>query len=423
MAAEVIMPKLGMSMVEGTVLRWRKQVGEQIAKGEVVVEISSEKIEMEVEASADGKLLAITVAEGEAVPYGTVLGYIGQDGEKIEAAPAAVAEPAKEQAATPPVTSEQATPATSAPAARGSHVKISPVAKKMAEEAGLSLDSLTGTGPQGRITKEDVEKALENRAAVAGEPPASGAGAPSAAGADALFDPGAVESSQVVGMRKVIAARMLDSLRQSAQLTMTAKADVTELLLWQQQLASELQKRQEGKLTLTDFIARAVVLSLKKHKQMNSAYLTDGAEARIETYGHVHLGIAVALEKGLVVPVIRYAERLSLLDLSKALKALSERARSQQLTGEEMKGSTFTISNLGQFGVEYFTPILNPPETGILGVGAVEAVPVYRGEELQRRSLLPLSLTFDHRVLDGAPAAQFLAGVKESLENPYSLLL
>jgi pyruvate dehydrogenase E2 component (dihydrolipoamide acetyltransferase) len=156
---------------------------------------------------------------------------------------------------------------------------------------------------------------------------------------------------------------------------------------------------------------------------MNSAYLTDGQDARIETYGHVHLGIAVALEKGLVVPVIRHADMLSLLEISKAIKSLGERARNNQLGGDEMKGSTFTISNLGAYGVEHFTPVLNPPEAGILGVGAIEAVPVYRGEELQRRSLLPLSLTFDHRVLDGAPAAQFLASVKDYLENPYSLLL
>jgi pyruvate dehydrogenase E2 component (dihydrolipoamide acetyltransferase) len=224
-------------------------------------------------------------------------------------------------------------------------------------------------------------------------------------------------------MRKVIATRMLESLQQSAQLTMTAKVDLTELLSLQKQLAVEIERRQEGKLTVTDFIARAVVLSLKKHKQLNSAYFANQQEARIETYGHVHLGIAVALEKGLVVPVIRHADTLTLLEISKAIKSLGERARNNQLSGDEMKGSTFTISNLGAYGVEYFTPVLNPPEAGILGVGAIEAVPMYRGEELTRCSLLPLSLTFDHRVLDGAPAAQFLGSVKDYLEHPYTLLL
>lgn len=421
MAAEVIMPKLGMSMVEGTVVAWKKKIGDQVAKGDGVVDISSEKIEMEVEAQADGILLAIVVAEGEVVPYGTVLGLIGQPGEKIEQIPNAVtASTANQEAAVTAVVEEKV--AVLAPAAsKGNSLKISPVAKKMAEEAGLSLDSIVGTGPQGRITKEDVEKVLASGGtSLSEEPTSTPSSVPSMKTVSAQE---AVEGTQVTGMRKVIATRMLESLQQSAQLTMTAKADLTELLSLQKQLAVEVHKRQEGKLTVTDFIARAVVLSLKKHKQMNSAFLTDREEPKIETYGHVHLGIAVALEKGLIVPVIPHADTLTLLDLSKALKSLSERARNNQLSSEEMKGSTFTISNLGAYGVEYFTPVLNPPEAGILGVGAVEAVPVYRGEELKRRSMLPLSLTFDHRVLDGAPAAQFLRSIKDLLENPYSLLL
>ncbi|GED53221.1 dihydrolipoyllysine-residue acetyltransferase component of acetoin cleaving system [Brevibacillus borstelensis] len=444
MAAEVIMPKLGMSMVEGTVIAWKKQVGDPIAKGEGIVDISSEKIEMELEAPADGILIAIAVNDGGVVPYGTVLGYIGESGEQIEHASHAGAESTQDVAAaavaaekTEPVsaavTAENTTPA---PAGRkGSNLRVSPVAKKMAEEAGLDLESITGTGPQGRITKEDVEKALAKEAASRAEtaPQPQGTSQPAAAplsstqpaveASKTASNQEVVERTAVTGMRKVIATRMLESLQQSAQLTMTAKADLTDLLALQRQLASELEKRQEGKLTVTDLIARAVVLSLKKHRLMNSAYLTDQQEPRIETYGHVHLGIAVALEKGLVVPVIRHADQLSLLELSKAIKSLGEQARNNRLSGDEMKGSTFTISNLGAYGVEHFTPVLNPPEAGILGVGAIEAVPVYRGEELQRRSLLPLSLTFDHRVLDGAPAAQFLGSVKDCLENPLSLLL
>ncbi|WP_035990108.1 dihydrolipoamide acetyltransferase family protein [Brevibacillus borstelensis] len=453
MAAEVIMPKLGMSMVEGTVIAWKKQIGDPIAKGEGIVDISSEKIEMELEAPADGILLAIAVNDGGVVPYGTVLGYIGESGEQIEHASHAGAESTQEVAAaavaaekTAPVsaavTAENTTPApttenaTPAPAGRkGSNLRVSPVAKKMAEEAGLDLESITGTGPQGRITKEDVEKALAKEAAYRAEtaPQPQGTSQPAAAplsstqpaveASKTASNQEVVERTAVTGMRKVIATRMLESLQQSAQLTMTAKADLTDLLALQRQLASELEKRQEGKLTVTDLIARAVVLSLKKHRLMNSAYLTDQQEPRIETYGHVHLGIAVALEKGLVVPVIRHADQLSLLELSKAIKSLGEQARNNRLSGDEMKGSTFTISNLGAYGVEHFTPVLNPPEAGILGVGAIEAVAVYRGEELQRRSLLPLSLTFDHRVLDGAPAAQFLGSVKDCLENPLSLLL
>ncbi|WP_134687036.1 dihydrolipoamide acetyltransferase family protein [Brevibacillus migulae] len=417
MAAEVIMPKLGMSMVEGTVIAWKKKIGDPVTKGDGVVDISSEKIEMEVEAPADGVLLAITVTEGGVVPYGTVLGYIGQPGENIDAAPQSAAVSAVHQEAAATAAVEEKVSA--APVAnKGNSPKISPVARKMAEEAGIPIDSLVGTGPQGRITKEDVEKALATRASSPTE-----AAPPSPESGKTVTAQVAAESTPVTGMRKVIATRMLESLQTSAQLTMTAKADVTELLSLQKEVAAEVQKRQEGKLTVTDFIARAVVLSLKQHKRMNSAYFTDTQEARIETYGHVHLGIAVALEKGLIVPVIPHADKLSLLELSKAMKSLSERARSNQLGSEEMKGSTFTISNLGAYGIEYFTPVLNPPETGILGVGAIEAVPAYRGEELQRRSMLPLSLTFDHRVLDGAPAAQFLGSIKDYLEQPYSLLL
>lgn len=437
MAVEVIMPKLGMSMVEGTVIAWKKKIGEQITKGEGVVDISSEKIEMEVEAQADGILLAIAVAEGEVVPYGTVLGLIGQPGEKLEPISNGVEGTAMiQEAAAATMVQERIESVPAATASKGNSLKISPVAKKMAEEAGLNLNTIVGTGPQGRITKEDVEKALASRGASSSEGPAPAstpvststlAPAPTTTPAPVLMKTSSaqetVESTPVTGMRKVIATRMHDSLQQSAQLTMTAKVDLTELLTLQKQLTTEVQKRQEGKLTVTDFIARAVVLSLKKHKQMNSAYLTDRQEPRIETYGHVHLGIAVALEKGLIVPVIRHADTLSLLELSGALKSLSERARQNQLSNEEMKGSTFTISNLGTYGVEYFTPVLNPPEAGILGVGMVEAVPLYWGEELQRRSMLPLSLTFDHRVLDGAPAAQFLGSIKDFLENPFSLLL
>ncbi|UFJ39630.1 2-oxo acid dehydrogenase subunit E2 [Brevibacillus humidisoli] len=421
MAAEVIMPKLGMSMKEGTVTAWKKQVGDQVSKGDGVVEISSEKIEMEVEAPADGVLLHIAVAEGGTVPYGTVLGYIGQPGEKIEKTEQAsdsgkAGQAAGESGSAGEKTAEAATgqeQSASAPAAKKASVgglKISPVARKMAEEAGLPLDSVVGTGPQGRITKEDVEKALAAREQSTETAPADTA---------SVAAQESVEITPVAGMRKVIATRMHESLQQSAQLTITMKADVTELLQLQKQLTAEVQKRYEKKLTVTDFIARAVVLSLGSHKQINSAYLDD----RIETYGHIHLGIAVALEKGLMVPVIRHAEQLSLIQLSNAIKLVGERARSNQLSSVELKGSTFTITNLGAYGVEFFTPVLNPPEAGILGVGAIEDAAVYRGGEWQQRSLLPLSLTFDHRVLDGAPAAQFLGTIKRYLEEPYSLLL
>ncbi|UYZ14196.1 2-oxo acid dehydrogenase subunit E2 [Brevibacillus sp. WF146] len=436
MAHEVIMPKLGMAMVEGTVIAWKKRAGDAVKKGEGIVEISSEKIEMEVEAPADGVLLRIDVAEGGVVPYGTVLGVVGQPNETAAAVPAAVSaaaqvESAASLAAAEPTTS--ATAATGAPAAGGATVlaegapvlaggaparsregvKISPVARKMAEEAGLDYTNIAGSGPQGRITKEDIEAVLATRENE-GNAPAGQA----AADEGPIGETGA-EHIPVTGMRRVIAERMQNSLMQSAQLTMTAHADVTDLLRMKEQVSGELQDRYGVKLTVTDLIARAAVLALSRRKEMNSAFLGD----RIERYEEVHLGIAVALEKGLVVPVIRRAGKLSLAELSREIKSLGVRARQNQLAPDEMKGSTFTITNLGGYGVETFTPILNPPETGILGVGAVRDTPVFVGDELVRRSMLPLSLTFDHRVLDGAPAAAFLAAVKRYLEEPYSLLL
>ncbi|RNB87131.1 2-oxo acid dehydrogenase subunit E2 [Brevibacillus fluminis] len=444
MANQVIMPKLGMAMVEGTVIAWKKKAGDTVKKGEGIVDISSEKIEMEVESPGDGVLLRILVPEGSVVPYGTVLGSVGGPGElaeealAVESSPAAVA--AQGESAAAILAAEPAVDAPREPAfaqAGRDGIKISPVARKMADEAGLDVSQITGTGPQGRITKEDVELMLRERGglpagkaaeaatgqadtvAVRAVSAASTGGPASTPDASLQADAQSIERIPVTGMRKVIAERMQASLQQSAQLTMTMHADVTALLKLRESLSQESQRRYQVKLSVTDLIARATVLALMEHKQMNSAFLG----SHIEQYGAVHLGMAVALEKGLVVPVIRHAEQKTLVQLAQAIKAASERARLNQLAPEEMKGSTFTISNLGNFGVESFTPVLNPPEAGILGVGAAKAVPAFVGEELVRQQLLPLSLTFDHRVLDGAPAAAFLACIKRHLEEAYSLLL
>lgn len=391
MATEVIMPKLGMGMTEGTVVKWLKEVGDPVRKGEPVVVISSDKIETEVESPADGILLEITAPAEQVVPCGQVIGMIGVAEEKFQR--------------------ESQPPAVPLPGA------ISPVARKMAEAAGIPLETLKGTGPHGRITKADVERALAERQT------ASSATAENETGQLAAKEaPSPLSDAEVIPfspMRRVIANRMWQSLQQSAQVTLTLQADVTELMQVKGQLSRQAEERFGHKLTLTAFIARAVVLALQKHKGINSSYRDEG----IYTYRSIHLGIAVALEQGLVVPVIRQAETCSLLKLSLAIQSLSERARQGLLTNEEMSGSTFTITNLGQYGIEYFTPVLNPPEAGILGVGALQDRPVFNEGAWLRRILLPLSLTFDHRVLDGAPAAAFLAEVRALLEQPYSLLL
>ncbi|MBA4602046.1 dihydrolipoamide acetyltransferase family protein [Thermoactinomyces mirandus] len=414
MATEVIMPKLGMGMKEGTVVEWKKNIGEFVKKGDTVVVISSDKIEMDIEAPEDGVVIDITAKNGDVVPVGGVIGYIGAEGEKTESAvKPGVSSPNENRQA---VSSSESAgePALNRPVQKRK-VRISPVARKMAEEAGLDPESVAGTGPQGRITKKDVEKAIAVRANIA---PAHDQEQPGLSGEQEKEESGE-KRIPVSGMRKVIAARMVESMQQSAQLTINMSVDVSDLQALRKQILSDVLERYETRLTVTDFIARAVVLSLLKHKRMNSTYMDDC----IYTYSHVHLGVAVALEKGLVVPVVRNADRYSLVELSKTIKSLGSKARTGKLAVEEMKGSTFTITNLGAYGVEQFTPVLNPPEAGILGIGMIKDKPVYIGDTLERRSLLPLSLTFDHRVLDGAPAAQFLQTVKNILEHPHSMLL
>lgn len=405
MAVEVIMPKLGMAMKEGTVSNWNKQVGEAVEKGELIASINSEKIEMEIEAPASGSLLDIAVPEGEGVPPGTVIGYIGQPGEKVPEAETSVAEqPAdKEIAAT---AMEETKPVSLSALTTRSRIKISPVARKIAESAGIDYTQLKGSGPGGRITKEDVEKAVS--APAASEPEQREESTAPAA-----------QQTPMTGMRKVIAERMHASLKNSAQLTITMKADATEAVQLREQMAETVQSHLEAKLSMNDFVARAVVLALQKHPHMNSACM----DGHIHQFESIHLGAAVALEKGLVVPVIRDAQNDSLVQLSKKIKLCAERARQGELNQDEMTGSTFTISNLGAYGVEYFTPILNSPEAGILGIGAMEEAAVFKEGTIECRRLLPLSLTFDHRVLDGAPAAAFLQTVKQLLEEPFTMLL
>ncbi|MBX7000332.1 2-oxo acid dehydrogenase subunit E2 [Bacillus aerophilus] len=376
MAVEVVMPKLGMSMKEGTVSVWNKEVGETVNKGESIASINSEKIEMEIESPAEGTILDIKVPEGEGVPPGTVICYIGEGNEQVER------KKEKEIQSQP----------------KKERKKISPVARKMANSANLDIDTLVGTGPGGRITKEDVLRALPERKEKKQN--------------ETVQQP-------INMMRKTIASRMMESLQTSAQLTITMKADVTKLTNLQQQLNETAIARYETKLTITDFVAKAAILSLLEHPAMNSQY----HNGVVETFENVHLGIAAALDNGLAVPVIQHAERLTLIELAKGIKLYGKKAREGKLLHDEIKGSTFTITNLGAYGVEHFTPILNPPEAGILGIGTMYDTPVYREDELCKGTILPLSLTFDHRVLDGAPASAFLSTVKAHLEEPISILL
>lgn len=399
MAVEVVMPKLGMAMKEGIITNWNIKAGDNVAKGELIASINSEKIETEIEAPADGTVLDIAVSEDEGVPPGTVICYIGKPNEKVEMQESTHV--VEEKTSNIEVQNVQNQEANGKEVSK-QRIKISPVAKKIAKSENLDIKALVGTGPGGRITKADVLKALEVRVNV-----------------PEISEQEESNVIPVTGMRKAIANRMHASLQNSAQLTLTMKVDVTDLVALHKEIAKVVQKRYDNKLTITDFVSHAVVLALGEHKEMNSAYIDDA----IHQFEHVHLGMAVALEKGLVVPAIRFANNLSLVELSKEIKNVAQKARAGSLSSDDMHGTTFTISNLGSFGIEYFTPVLNTPETGILGVGAIEHVPVFKGKKLRKGSMLPLSLTFDHRVLDGAPAAAFLCTIKHYLEEPITILL
>lgn len=402
MAVEIIMPKLGMGMKEGTVVEWLKKKGDKVEKGESIVVISSDKIEKDIEAPDSGVLLEVAAEEDDTIAVGEAIAYIGESGEQVGSAAISEKQPittVKEAAVAAETTTERP------PINMQLKVRVSPAARKLAKAAGIDVNTIKGTGPQGRVTKEDIEKITQKQEQVAAELKSA-----------EVNGSEAVTTKQVTGMRKVIAERMISSIQQSAQLTIHMRADVTEMLALRKKINNG---RESTPLTVTDFIAGAVVQALQKHKNMNSTF----EDNIIHIYDSIHLGMAVALDTGLVVPVIRQAEQCSMEEISNQIKEVSRKAREGLLESDEMKCSTFTITSLGASGVEFFTPILNPPEVGILGVGLIVDTPVFVGEELKRQSMLPLSLTFDHRAIDGVPAGEFLMTIKGLLENPYEMLI
>ena len=390
MPIEVAMPKFGLTMHEGTVQRYFKAVGDTVAAGEPLYEVETEKVLYEVEAPAAGVVAAWLVEEGATVDCGVAVAVLAEPGEDLAAitdrygagassngAPsAAPAAPAQHRAASAPPASAAGSP----------RRPVSPVARKLAAELGVNVETVDGTGPGGRVTKEDVERAAKQP-----RPAAAPAASPAAA------------RTPLRGARKTIAERMHQSLRDSAQLTITTEADVTP--------ATELRTRLKNDfdLTYTDMIVHAAARALLRHPRV--AARLEGAE--IVAPAQIDVGIAVALSEGLIVPVIRDAARKQLREIAIESKALGEKARTGHLKLEDVTGGVFTVTNLGTYGVDAFTPILNPGETGILGVGRIVEKPaIYRGE-IARRAMITLSLTFDHRVVDGAPAAEFLQTVIE----------
>ena len=411
MATRIDMPQLGLTMETGTILQWLKAEGEAVEKGQPVVLIQTDKVEYEVESPAAGTLLKIAAQAGTELPVGKVMGVLGQPGEDVsailgEAGTAPSAQRAEPSAAPP---ASVMTPGPVIPAAvraPGERVKISPVAKKLAQEHGIDVASLAGTGPEGRIVREDVERAMAQQSR---EPRAE-----SRESRVESREGGVPETIPLSGIRKVIFDRMAHSWREVARVTLFVEADVTEVVRLRQAKAAEWERSFGVKPSYSDLIHMAVARALRAEPRINCRLEGQAVQVRKE----VNLAFAVDLGEGLVAAVIRDADRKPLGEMAKAARDLAGRARAGRLTPDEMADGTFTVTNLGGYGIEGFTPIVNPPQAGILGVGKIQEKPVVIGGGIHVRSMVTLSLVFDHRLVDGAPAAKFLAKVKELLEQP-----
>lgn len=454
MPERVVMPNLGLTMEQGTITEWLKREGDTVAKDEPLFVVETDKAALEVPAPFSGVLQTIVVDTGVAVPVGQTIAFIGAPGESAVPPPAAEERIAASAAAVP------STPAASAPSAAPTRARgASPRARRLARELGVRMDSVAGTGPGGRIVERDVRAAASaapastpervvasplarklarehdlDLATIRGTGPGGRIVAedvhaalvglqrtPSAPTSPDGVTPTASVIQPLGRLRRITAERMASSARSVARVTITTTVDMAEAVRFQNQLSPELERRYGARLTYDAMIAKACSLALADHPTLNARWHSDDPPS-IELLTEIHVGVAVAIEEGLVVVVLRDAETRSLYELSAALLDLAGRARDGRLGPDDVAGSTFTVTNLGAYGVEAFTPIVNPPEAAILGVGAISLRPAVVGDRVIPREQMTLSLAFDHRVTDGAPAAAFLRRVREILESPYILL-
>ena len=411
MAYEVQMPKWGLTMKTGKIARWLVAEGGAVAVGQPLLEVETDKITNVVESPAGGVLLQIVSPQGEVVPVMQVIGIIGESGEAVSAPASQGADAAASPAASAASGAKSQGSAAQAGTAQG-EVRAMPAARKAAKELGVDLATVTGTGRDGIVTEKDVRAAHE--AAAKTPVPASAALAQTcAAPAD-----DADEVIPMDGLRKLIADNMQASLQNAAQLTVFVEADVTEMVALRETMLARNKKDPEYRLSFNDIIAFAVCRALRQHPVMNTTLQADG----IHMHRHVNLGIAVSLDTGLIVPNVKNADTYSLEELKGKVRDAASRARKGGLSMDEISGGTFTISNVSMLGVDGFTPILNPPETGILGVGRVVEKPgVFEGQVCVRK-MMTLSLTFNHMVTDGGPAMSFLRTLADMLEQPVRML-
>ena len=396
MATEVKLPRLGQGMESGTIVRWLKSEGDAVKKREPLYELDTDKVTQEVEAEADGVLLKIVVAEGE-VEVGTTVAVIGKEGEEFTLEP--VTAPAPAPAATPvaaaaPVVAAE--PEVAAAAHADGRVKASPLARRIARERGIDLANVTGTGPDGRVIAEDVETLAVGAAAAA----------------PIAVPSGEVEIVQLTATRKTIARRLTDAWA-APVFQLGVSVDMTEALALREQLVARLA---EGapKPTVNDILTKLAGVALIRHRAVNATFSGD----TIQRFPNAHVAIAVAAPNGLVVPVIRDADRRTIQEIAEARTDLVGRARSGKLTLADLEGGTFTISNLGMFGVEQFVAVLNPPQVAILAVGAVKDTAVVVDGDIDIAPMMQLTLTCDHRAIDGADGADFLRTLVALLEHP-----
>jgi pyruvate dehydrogenase E2 component (dihydrolipoamide acetyltransferase) len=412
--AEVIeMPRLSDTMTEGVIAKWHKKVGDSVKPGDLLAEIETDKATMEFEAPVGGVLLYIGAPENQPIPVGVPIAIIGKPDEDISAllpkgdsssasARPRDSEPALAASGSVPSPMPAPTPVEAASPSE-TRLKASPLARKMAKEAGIDLRQLQGTGEGGRIVRRDVEAYLSRTAEIK---------APSLPTPPSTAPYQEVPLSQ---MRKTIARRLTASMQEAPHFYLTRSISMEAAATWRE----KLNALSPTKISFNDLIIKAVAMALRKHPYLNAAWMGD----HIRLYQEIHIGFAVAVDEGLIVPVIRHADRKGLSEIATETATLAQKARERKLSPEEYTGSTFSISNLGMFGIEEFTAVINPPEAAILAVGAIQPTPVVKGDKIEIERRMRVTLSCDHRVVDGATGAAFLATLTELLEEPARLLL
>ena len=444
MATQVVMPKLSPTMEEGQVARWLKKEGDKVSMGEPIAEIDTDKATMEMQALSEGVLRKVLVQEGESAPLGQPIAIIGEPDEDIstllksEPAPAKEAKeeaPAKEEAAEKPAETpepaadpavEQKEAASETEIARevqtdgkrpaGGRMLVSPIAARMAAESGVDLNSVKGSGPSGRIIKRDIEEAMKAPKAAPSSAPQLRPMAMPAGQPGATYGPSAYRDEPMSEMRRTIAKRLVTSLGPVPHFFLTTEIEMDRAADMRQQINTLYP---DAKVSLNDVIIKVAAVALIQHPQVNASF----QDKTVRHYEHADIGVAVATENGLITPIVRAADVKSLLDIAAEVRELAGRARTRKLKPEEYMGATFSISNLGMFGIDEFTAVINPPEAAILAVGAMKPKPIVRGDEIEIHQMMRVTMSCDHRVVDGAVGAQFLQTFKQILENPLYLFL